>query len=223
MSPASHRLGRLSVVALVCAAALLLGACHGSDKKKVTPSSVPTTDTKGKPAVSLNVRLGSLSVLSTDTAKPFDRATAQKILQLVNGYIAEAMTKPLFTGATPRSLAAYFAPSLGSRIGLKGHDRAAFTDEHVPRLTSVTKDAEQPLVLSGLQTRGRLIMIGAQLGISVKGATDDGLLAINRVGNLLFEPDAQHHWHITGYTLVVQRETGTTSTTQKATTTTAAK
>jgi hypothetical protein len=217
-----RRPGLLSLVALVCVSALIAANCHGSDKKKVTPSTVPTTDTKGKPSVSLAVRLGSLSVLAVDTAKPFDRATAQKILKLVNDYIADGMTKPLFTGADSKSLAAYFAPSLASRIGSKGHDRAALTDEHVPPLTSVTKTAEKPLALSGLQKGGRLLMIGAQLAISVKGATADGPLAISRVGNLVFEPDSKHHWHITGYTLVVQRDTGTTSTTQKATTTTAA-
>jgi hypothetical protein len=224
MSPASRRLRPFSVVALVCVAAVLAGACHGSGKKaKGTPSTVPTTDTKGKPSLSLALKLGSLSVLSTDRAKPFDRATAKKILTLVNAYIADGMTKPLFTGADAGSLTSYFAPTLASRIGSKDHDRAALTDEHVPPLTSVTKTVEKPLALSGLQRGGRLLMIGAELAISVRGATDDGPLAISRVGNLVFEPDAKHHWHITGYTLVVQRDAGTTSTTQKATTTTAAK
>jgi hypothetical protein len=220
-----RRPGVLSVVVLVCVSALLVATCHGSDKKKVkpTPSTVPTTDTKGKPVVSLKLALGSLSVLSTDTAKPFDRATARKIQTLVNSYIAAGMTKPLFTGSVSPSLASYFAPSLRSRIGAKGHDRAALIDEHLPRLTSLTQAVKKPLALSALQTRGQLVMIGAQVTILVKGETDDGPLAISRAGNLLFEPDSTHHWHITGYTLVVQRDNGTTSTTQKATTTTAAK
>ena len=223
MSPAPRRPGPFSVVAFVCVAALLSANCHGADKKKVTASSVPTTDAKGQAKVSLALHLGRLSVLAVDTAKPFDRATAKKILQLVNGYIADGMTKPLFTGAASRSLATFFAPSLASRIGTKARDRTALTDEHVPPLTSVTKTVEKPLALSGLQRGGRLLMIGAQLAISVKGATADGPLAVSRIGNLVFEPDAKNHWHITGYTIVVQRATGTSATSQKATTTTAAK
>lgn len=219
-----RRPGVLSVVALVCVSALVAANCHGSDNKKtVTPSTVPTTDTKGKPNVSLALKLGSLSVLSADTAKRFDPGTAKQILALVNAYVADSMTKPLFTGSAVPAAGAYFAPSLRSRIKPKSHDRAALTDENVPVLTSVSKTVEKPLALSGLQQRGRLLMIGAQLAISVKGATADGPLAISRVGNLVFEPDAKHKWHITGYTLVVQRDAGTTSTTQRATTTTVAK
>lgn len=218
-----RRPGVLSVVALVCVSALVVANCHGSDKKKGTPSTVPTTDTKGKPNVSLALKLGTLSVLSADTAKPFDPATAKQILKLVNDYITDSMTKPLFTGSDAPAAGAYFAPGLRSRIKPKSHDRAALTDENVPVVTSVSKTVEKPLALSGLQQGGRLLMIGAQLAVSVKGETEDGPLAISRVGSFVFEPDAKHTWHITGYTLVVQRDAGATSTTQKATTTTVAK
>src|SRR5436190_1897936 len=67
--------------------------------------------------------------------------------------------------------------------------------------------------------------LGARIGLTVKGTTDQGPLSVSRIGNLVFEPDAQNHWHITGYNLVVNRDTSTasTTTTAKATTTTAAK
>jgi hypothetical protein len=214
---------RRSSVALIAVAALLLSACSGGDKKASTTSAVPSTDTKGKPNVSLALQLGSLQVQAVDAAKPFDRPTAQKIQKVVNDYINTGVARPLFTGALSAGLVRYFTPALAPRVGTKGRDRLALTDEHEPVITSVTSVDKQPLILTGLQLHGRFIMIGARFGITVKGTTDQGPLSISRIGNLVFEPDAKHEWHISGYNLIVNRDTSTSSTTAKATTTTAAK
>ena len=201
---------------------MLLASCHGNDKR-ATPTSVATTDAKGEPQVSLALKLGSLGVQAVGAPKLFDPATAKKILKLVNAYVANGVARPLFTGAKAKSLEGYFAKSLKKRVGPKGKDRAALTDESSPVLTTVSKTIKQPLVLVGLQNRGQLVMIGARFGLAVKGSTEQGPLAISRVGNFVFEPDSKHVWHITGYTIIVQRDDGTSSKTTKATTTTAAK
>jgi hypothetical protein len=225
MSRSSRRLRPFSLVALACAAALFAASCHGSDKKAATTTvkAVPSTDAKGEPRVSLAFKLAPMQVQSVDRAKPFPHETARAILKLVNTYISTAVARPLFTGKDATGLVQYFSPSLASRVGIKGRDRVALTDEHAPVITSVTKTVKQPLVLVGLQTGGQLVMIGARFGLTVKGETDQGPLAVSRLGNLVFERDAKHHWLISGYSLFVRRDTKRASTTAKATTTTAAK
>lgn len=221
MFPSSQRRSRFPV-ALACVAVMLFASCHGSDKR-ATPTSVATTDAKGEPQVSLALELGSRGVQAVGTPKRFDPATAKKILKLVNAYIASGIARPLFTGANAKNLESYFAKSLKKRLGPKRKDRAALTDENSPVLTTVSKTVKQPLVLVGLQNRGQLVMIGARFGLAVKGSTEQGPLSISRVGNFVFEPDSKHVWHITGYTIIVQRDDGTSSKKAKATTTTAGK
>jgi hypothetical protein len=205
----------------VCAA-VALASCHGSSKHASTSTGTPSTDAHGKVAVSLALRLGKVDVQAVGAFHPYTAPQQQVILRLVNGYIANAITNPLLTGHTASPLLASFAANLAGRIGPKGHDRPALTDEGEPTLTSVTKTVKQPLSLVVLQQNGTVLMVGAQFGLTVQGATDQGALTVIRAGNFLFEPDAGRHWHITGYTIVVRRNVGGTTTTTKATTTTAA-
>ena len=189
VGPASCLSSRSSV-----SSALLVANCHGSDKKKVTPSTVPTTDTKGKPNVSLALKLGSLSVLAADTAKPFDPATAKQILKLVNDYIADSMTKPLFTGArcAGRRGLLRTEPPFADQAE-EPRSRRAHRRERARRSPASRRRSRSRSRSPASSRAGRLLMIGAQLAVSVKGETDDGPLAISRVGYLVFEPDSKHH------------------------------
>jgi hypothetical protein len=221
MSPSRRRtsLGRL--VALACVAIMLLASCS-SKKHTVTSGSVPSTNAQGNPDVSLSLGLGALTVQAgAGVATPFNRTVAAGIRDLINKYIAAGITQPLFTGSTISGMSAYFAPSLASRIGPKGHDFAALSDQGVPVITAVTGTAKAPLALVGLEDHGRLVMVGGQFALTVKGTTAQGPLVISRIGNFVFEPNAKKQWRITGYDLVVTRDNSQTSTTQHATTTTA--
>jgi hypothetical protein len=224
MAPTRQRKRLVYPVAFACVAVLLLTSCHSSSKNSSTTgsSAVPSTDAKGKPRVSLALQLGALSVQATNAPKPFDPAVAKSILKLVNNYIGLAITRPLFTGLPATGLVRDFSSTLASRVGPKGHDRGALTDERAPVITEVTSTEKQPLKLVGLEDNGRLVMIGAQFGLTVKGTTAQGPLTVARVGNFVFEADAAHHWYISGYDLIVRRDTSASTTTTKATTTTAA-
>jgi hypothetical protein len=210
----------------VCAA-LVLTSCHGSSKKPASsgaPSSaVPSTDAKGKPKVSLALSLGKRDVQAAGAPRPFDVATATKIRKLVNDYIAVGIARPLFTGATAGGLVRYFSPTLIKRAGPKGHDRAALTDENTPTMTTVTKTVKGRLNLVELQDHGRVMMIGASFVLSVRGETDQGPLAITRYADFVLEHNTHGVWYITGYHVVARRDANGSSTTQKATTTTAGK
>jgi hypothetical protein len=219
MSPSRQR-KRLGPVALAFVAIMLLAACHGSDKHTVKGS--PATDAQGKPDVSLSLRLGALTVQAAGPAIPFNRTVASNIRDLVNKYIAAGITKPLFTGSTVSGMSAYFAPSLASRVGPKGRDFAALSDQGVPVITTVTGTAKAPLALVGLEDHGRLVMIGGQFVLTVKGTTAQGPLTISRIGNFVFEPNAKKQWRIVGYDLVANRDNSQSSTSQHATTTTMA-
>jgi hypothetical protein len=213
---------RRASVALACVAVVLLASCHGSSKHASGTTGTPTTDRHGKVALSLALSIGTVDVQAVGPVQPYSSAQRRAILGLVNRYVANAITNPLVTGQTASPLLASFAPTLLARVGPKGHDRAALTDAGLPKLTSVTKTVKQPLKLVVLEQRGTPLMVSASFGLTVQGATDDGALDITRLGNFLFQPDAQRHWHISGYTIVVRRNLGTTTTTTSATTTTAA-
>jgi hypothetical protein len=223
--PFPRRSNLVYVVALGCVAALLLTSCSGSGKhaQSTTGSAVPSTDAKHRTRVSLALQLGPIEVQAVDVVKPFGHEAALNILKLVNAYIATGITRPLFTGSEATGLARYFAPALATRVGPKGRDRRALTDELTPVMTTVSKAVKQRLTLVGLQNHGRLLIVGARLAIYVKGDTAQGPLVVSHIGDLVLEPDSYNHWHITGYSLFARRDTATSSTTQKATTTTAAK
>jgi len=221
--PPSARVRSRRCVALVCSAALLLAACHKSSKTVSSTTGTPSTNAKGHIAVTLGLKIGTLKVEAAGAPRPFDLKIGAGILVIVNHYIKTAIATPLLTGKPASGLAGYFAPALASRIGVKGKDRPALTDEKEPVLTDVTKQIRQPLNLVALQNRGATVMIGGSFALGVQGNTDQGPLNVSRVGNFIFEPDSHHVWHITGYTIIVRRTTGSTTTTTKATTTTAAK
>ena len=212
-----------SPVAFACVALLVLASCHGSSKQGSTTSGVPATDAKGAPRVSLSLRLGARNVMPAGLPlRPFDAATASAIRDLVNKYIATGIARPLFTGSPATGLVRFFTPSLANRVGLKGRDRPALSDEKTPKILVVTKTVKQPLNLVALEDHGKFVMIGAQFSLSVTGTTDQGPLTVTRIGNLVFEPNSRKIWYISGYSLIVRRDNGGTTTTLKATTTTAA-
>ena len=225
MSPSRQRNRFVYPVALACVAALLLASCSGSGKKATTTSgsAVPSTDAKGRPAVSLALALGARQVQAVGVAKPFNLAAARLFQKLMNNYVATSMTRPLFSGTRSTGLAGYFAPILLPRIGAKGRDRAALCDEGSPVMTTVTSTKKQPLNLVVLENHGTFAMVGARFGITVKGITAQGPLTVTRLGYFVFEENAAKRWHITGYDIIVRRDAGTSSTTQTATSTTAAK
>jgi hypothetical protein len=220
MSPSRQRKRLGGPVALACVAIMVLASCSGG--KHTATKGSPATDAQGKPDVSLSLRLGSLTVQAAGPAAPFNRKVASQIRDLINNYIAAGITKPLFTGSSVSSLSAYFAPALASRVGPKGRDFAALCDQGVPVITSVTGTAKAPLALVGLEDHGRLVMVGGQFVLTIKGTTAQGPLTVSRIGNFVFEPNAKKQWRITGYDLVVNRDNSQSSTSQHATTTTAA-
>jgi len=220
MSPSRQRKNFAYPVAVACVVTMLLVSCSGSKKHSATSSTVPSTNAQGKP-VSLAFPLGSLTVQSSGTLVPFSRTVAGSIRDLINKYVAAGITKPLFTGSSATGMSAYFAPSLASRVGPKGRDFRALSDQSVPVITIVTSVVKSPLALTGLEDRGRLVMVGAQFVLKIKGTTAQGPLAIRRIGNFVFEPNAHKQWRITGYDIVVTRDDTQTTTTQHATTTTA--
>jgi hypothetical protein len=221
MSPLHERKRLGFPVALACVAMMLLAACSGSDKHTATNSSVRSTTAKGKPAVSLALGLGALTVQSSGAVVPFSKSVATSIRSLMNQYITAGITKPLFTGASASGLSAYFLPSLAKRVGPKGHDFTALSDQGVPVMTSVSSTAKGPLALVGLEDHGRLVMVGGQFILSVKGTTAQGPLTVSRIGNFVFEPNAKKQWRISGYDLAVKRANSQSSTSTVATTTTA--
>jgi hypothetical protein len=222
MSPSRTRKRLGCPVALACVAIMLLASCSGSKKHTATSGTVPSTDSKGKPSVSLSLALGSLTVQSAGTTKPFSHTVASSLHSLVNQYIAAGITKPLFTGSAATGMSAFFSPTLASRVSPKSHDFAALSDQGLPVMTEVTGTAKLPLKLVGLEdANGRLVMVGGQFILTVKGDTAQGPLTISRIGNLVFEPNAKNVWRITGYDLVVNRANGQSSTSQHASTTTA--
>ena len=213
-SPSRKRLG--FPVALACIAIVFLAACHGSSKHAAT-STVPSTDSTGKPDVSLALAVGPRSIEAAGTAKPFSNTVAITVQSLVNKYIDAGITKPLFTGAPATGMSAFFAPTLASRVGPKGHDFVALSDQGVPVMTAVTSTAKKPLKLVGLEDRsGRLVMVGGAFALTVRGTSAQGPLRISRVGNFVFEPDTKNVWHITGYDIVVSRDNSQTSTSTSA-------
>jgi len=222
MSPSRQRQRSLCSVALACVVVLLLASCHGSSKHAAPKGSKPSTNDKGQPAVSLSLGLGALTVQAVGKAVPFNRSIASSIRDVMNKYVDVGITKPLFTGASASAMVAYFAPSLAKRVGPKGHDLAALSDEGMPTIIDVTGTGKAPLSLVGLEDHGRLIMVGARFAITVKGTTAQGPLTISRIGNFVLEPNAKKQWRITGYDIIVNRANSATTTTVKATTTTTA-
>lgn len=208
-------------VALACIAIVLLSSCHGSDKHAATKGTARSTNTRGQPNVSLALLLGSLTVQAAGTATPFSPALASSIRDLINEYIAAGITRPLFTGASVSGMSTLFAPSLASRVGPSGPDFAALSDQGVPVMTAVTATAKAPLALVGLEDHGQFVMVGGEFLLTVRGTTAQGPLTVSRTGNFVLEP-VHHQWRITGYDIVVNRADGQTSTSQRATTTTAA-
>ena len=184
---------------------------------------MPSTDAKGRPAVSLSLQLGARQVQAVGAPKPFSLTAARLFQKLMNNYVAASMTRPLFSGSPSTGLAGYFAPILLPRVGTKGRDRAALSDEGAPVMTIVTSTTRQPLNLVVLEDHGRFVMVGARFGVTVKGITAQGPLTVSRIGNFVFEENAAKKWHITGYDVIVRRDDGKRSTTQTATSTTVAK
>ena len=211
MSPSRQRQRLRVSVALVCVATLLLASCHGSARStRARAVAVPSTDAKGKPRLArVRARPAHGPGRRARPSRSSRTIAKQHPRKLVNKYIATGITKPLFTGiAGDRARRRTSRRSLASRVGPKGHDRAALTRrERAGDDRPSPASSKQPLNARRAR-RQRPARDGRRAVRSSRSRErprrDRSRSAGSETSCSSRTPATQ--WHITGYDIVVRRD-----------------
>jgi hypothetical protein len=198
MRGSTRRPNRLAARAVTCALlAAIGGACaSGGD------DTAPTRDDAVR--ATLDVPTGPVTVASAgppDVALP--DAVRDQIVGSIREYVDLATVAPLRTGRPAGKLDPLFTASAAARIA--GPDRAVVVDDGLPRAEAKVVARAQPVALTALADQhGAVILVSADLALSVATESEDGPVKIARVGELLFAPEAGA-WRMSGFDLAVHR------------------
>lgn len=203
-------------VALAVASAVVVAACSGDGPAETEPAK-PATTKPEKLVVAIDLEAGPTAVSSAGPEVALGPDVIEAVMEVVNGYVDVAVVSPLATGKPSKDLERFFGLRVITNVGPDGANRAALTEEGVPRATDDVTFTAEPVALTALaDPAGNVLMVNAAIDLRLKTMVEGGPMEILRTGELLLEP-FEGKWQITGYDLEVRRTTasGTTTTTAK--------
>jgi hypothetical protein len=200
-----------TLLASVAAMSLLVTACSGGkDDAKDTSA---TTSTTSKPTA-VQLARGDVAVQSAGGDVALDDTTQQAVLATAQHYVDAAVVGPLTQGAVGTDFPALFDPSVAAAAN--GPDRAALTDEGVPKITAKPAVSAAPVRIDALaDNHGQVQLLAATFTLAIQGATAAGPLTINRNVELTLTRNPDGNMLISAYRVSVGREVAdaTTATT----------
>src|SRR5262245_20674313 len=211
-----HPLASLAIAALVAGATLGATACSsGGDKSSDKESRKTTTSAEITAAVRLAP--GPAVVQSAGPNTKLDPRVQAAVLGSSQRYIDTAVIAPIVEGQLGAAYTTLFDRAM--KPYAVGVDRPALTDEHVPKATSDPTVTATRVSFDGLAGQdGALLLVATTFRVVVTGTTATGPVSLRRNVQLVFGPQANGSWLITGY-----RTTAVRNLPQGTTTTTAAK
>jgi len=141
------------------------------------------------------------------TLNDFPRDVADAIHGSLETYVDIATVKPARKGAVVNDadLAAVFDQAAIARI-VGTPDRDVLLDEGLPKATGRVRVTSPTMDLYALaETDGKVMLVTAivQLGIEIEAKA--GAITITRFGSMVFAPQPDGTWKVTGWTLHVER------------------
>ena len=137
-----------------------------------------------------------------------------QVMTTVGAYVKAALLDVVSEGEPGGDLATVF--DAGAAARLTGPDRAVLVEEGLPELTGDFEPSAQPVVLTGLSDgTGAFVLVSAFFNYAANAEVEGGRVTITRATELTMVPEGAN-WKITGYDVVVTRDspgTGTTTTT----------
>lgn len=210
---------RLRPVLLLAVAALTLAACSGGGNDAETTNTKPDrTTTTTTVSADVTLTRGEIAVASAGGDVVLDEPTQQAVIEAAQQYVDIATVAPLMTGKVGDGYDALFDAAVSPNA--TGPDRAALTDDGIPRVKSDTAVTATPVRVDALADKdGKVLLLGATFDVDVRGVTTDGPMTVHRTNELTYAPAEGGGWKITAYRVSVQRDTptGTTATTVETT------
>jgi hypothetical protein len=202
-----------SLLASLAALTLVATACSGG--KDDTKATKATTSTTAKPAV-VRLTRGDVAVQSAGGDVALDDATQQAVLAAAQRYVDAAVVGPLTKGVVGTDYPTLF--DAGVATAANGPDRAALTDEGVPKVTAAPKVTAVPVRIDALADgNGQLQLLAATFTLAIEGATGAGPLTINRNVELTLTRNPDGNMVISAYRVGVARNVADATTTTTAT------
>jgi hypothetical protein len=138
------------------------------------------------------------------------------VMDTVGAYVQGGMIDPVAEGEVPEELTQYF--DAGTAARLNGPDRAVLFDEGLPELSGSFTPTAQPVILTALSDgTGAFVLATAAVNYEATAETEDGDVKVTRQMELTLLPEGGL-WKITGYNVILVRESGIQSTTTTAAT-----
>jgi hypothetical protein len=209
---------RLRPVLLLAVAALALAACSGGGDAETANTKPDRTTTTTTVSADVTLTRGEIAVASAGGEVVLDEPTQQAVIEAAQRYVDIATVAPLMTGKVGDGYDALFDAAVSTSA--IGPDRAALTDDGIPRVESDTAVTATPVRVDALADKdGKVLLLGATFDVDVRAESADGPMTVHRSNELTYTPAEGGGWKITAYRVSVQRDTpaGTTVTTAETT------
>lgn len=156
-------------------------------------------------STSVDLQPGDLTVDSVGAPVEFPTDVRDLVLSTLGAYVDHGIVNPLRKGsAVEADLATVFDAAALARLA--GTDRALLLDEGFPKAVGKVKVATPPVAMTALaDADGKVVLVSANVALSVNAQTKKGRLEILRSGSLVFAPDVGGAWKITGWTMGSER------------------
>lgn len=196
-APRSRRpwlIGAVGVIVVVALAVVVLSG--GGDSGPAFRAST---------VVDLKVGTQTLEYTSDKGPIQFPADVSDAVLKGIGTYIDAGIVKALRTGkAADAKLGQVFSP--GAMAQLTGAGRGALLDEGLPKAVGKVQVIAAPVASTGLVSDDqKVILATGAIDFKISSRSAQGVVQIERKGELLFAPDATGAWKITSFTMNVSR------------------
>jgi hypothetical protein len=205
----------VSIVIIGIAASLLANtADSGSGSKHQSNGS--STVAPPKHVAALKLRIGTVSIQNTGPPAKIKAPVRRAVLDATQGYVDDAILAPLERGHVDTGYESMF--DSGVKSAAAGPDRPALTEGSTGVARGAVHATASPLRVDGIGDQsGKIALVAASFGLTVKASTPAGPLTITRLTELTFANEFGK-WRVTAYKVIVRRRIGATTTSKRAST-----
>ena len=201
--------------AAAVAAAIVLTACSGGSSR-AHPGTTggahgsPASPTRPPGPAAFTFGTPDLRAVGDGTPAVLAPAVTAAVKATLDSYLNVAVVTPIRTGEKAGDLGPIFTgPALAQASGA---DRAALVDEDLPASPGAAVPTATATITALIGPDGPVV-ISAAIHVTASGKAPGGDVSVDRTGELVLSPDGDT-WKVSGYTVTVNRQvpTGTTTT-----------
>jgi hypothetical protein len=185
--------------------ALVTVSCGGGGDDESEAKTETSTTVTTEPPLEFELERGEAVVASAGGDVALDDKVQQAVVDASQKYIELAVLGPIVNGKIGKGYGNLFDAAV--KGAATGADRAALTDEDIPKATETPTVTAAPVRVDAIaDATGQVLLLATTFDVDVRAETKNGEMSVIRNNELTFAPGPNGKWLITAYRVSAERD-----------------